>query len=392
MERNFALVVAQSLLSSFATSVFTILILWSTISITGSPLITGIVSGLMVLPLAFNFMVGAIVDRAAHKNLMAAMATAMRSIAAMCIIVASVSTSIPVSIAFLMASALTFGVTMDILAPVRLVWSKRFLRKQVFLKGMSMMNMATRGSSLSGYLAAGLLASWSLSISATSVSLVYIISIVPILLLPGEGEGVKPGETLIHSIREGARFMWSNRTVAEAISVFVAGAFLLGMSDSAFTVDIQAVFGLGASYLSFIFVLTSLGGIAGSAWVSGMKGKVGQTISAMYGIAAGVFSIIWYFHLPLVIIAGGFFLGLSSGIRSPVIVAVILGNVPEGKMGRVQGAMDTFGFSFNSVSGFLAGAIMAASSPSDVYALIAFGLLLVILILGGMKGIQEAVV
>ena len=58
-----------------------------------------------------------------------------------------------------------------------------------------------------------------------------------------------------------------------------------------------------------------------------------------------------------------------------MIISIILGKVPKEKMGRIQGVMDTFGFSFNSASGILAGLIMGVFLPRVVFYVVAAGLI-----------------
>jgi MFS family permease len=373
--RNFSLVMLQTVVSTFSTSIFTVLILWITLKITGSAFLTGVISSALVIPLAFNFLVGAAIDNVQNKKLLAIAGSVIRSISALCLLAALLLPSEPYGIAFLLISAVTFGFTMDIFAPVRLIWSKKYLTRPVYLKGMSVMTLASRGSKLLGYLFAAFLISASLMISSALVAALYTVSAIPIFALTRANDRFDLKPRILKSIREGITYIRSSGTISACILIFVLGTLFSGMSDTTFTVEIGQTLHLGASSFSLIFMAISLGGIAGSAMTAKIKEGTTLWLAGSYSIAAVSMLLLSLFATGYTILILPFFLGLGTGVSSPIITSLILGSAESSKVGRIQGVMDTFGFSFNSVSGVLAGSVILLSSPSLVFLIIGSGLL-----------------
>lgn len=371
----------QNAISSFTSSIFTVLILWTSISLTHSPVITGVTSSFLVLPLVFNFYVGALIDNVQNKRRVAVMASILRSISAIFLLGAILLQSAHDSYVLILASAIIFGFTMDIFAPVRLVWSKKYLVRPVYLKGMSLMNISSRGSRLAGYLISALLVSSSLLFSTVLVAILYAASLFPILFLKDANDRLESKTSTRNTIKEGISYIRSTPVIAEALLIFMIAAFFTGMSDTVFTVEVERYLHLGASFLSLIFVSTSLGGISGSSLTAIMKGKIRIKLAGAYGISAASFIILSFFSSEYTILALPFFIGLGSGISSPIITSTILGSAEKSKMGRIQGIMDTFGFSFNSVSGILAGASIVLFNTNLVFAIMGVGLLALLLLI-----------
>jgi hypothetical protein len=84
-----------------------------------------------------------------------------------------------------------------------------------------------------------------------------------------------------------------------------------------------------------------------------------------------------------------FVAGLLLGISSPIQTAVLLGNVDRAKMGVVQGAMDTFGTSFSSVSGILAGTIMIITFPDNVFFIMSGGFIALSITISMFKALRQ---
>lgn len=373
--RNFRLVLAQSAISTFASSIFTILLLWMAITLTDSPFITGLVSSLLVIPLIFNFAVGAAIDKFSRKRYLAIPASLMRVLSSAILITVLIQHNFGLEESALLASATISGFTKDIFAPVRLVWSKKFLKKMEYLKGMSVMNIASRSASLSGYLVAGMIISASLYFSTVSVTVLFLASLIPILFLPAERDNVSKEIGLLKNIKEGLEYIAKTKVVLEVIIIFMLSGFFMGMTDSTFTVEIKNFLNLNASYLSLIFLSSSAGGIIGSTISPKLKGMLSikftglYLLSGMFFLLMGAFPLIYTFYIMM------FLVGMISGTTSPMITSIILGNTPGDKMGRIQGAMDTFGFSFNSASGIIAGAVMGIILPRYVFWIISAGLM-----------------
>ena len=389
--KNFSLLMTETGLSTFATSIFTILILWIAISETKSALVTGITSAMLVAPLILSILFGAIVDRAASKKVIAIIGPFLKALAALILLMVIMNYSLLSDTIFLSISALAFGFSLDILVPIRAIWSQKFLRKPVYLKGMSVANLVYRTSRLSGFLVAALLLSLSLRTSILAVVSLYLASLLPILFIDDVKDVTIGRGTLRKVMLDGLQYIGRTRIVAEIVFISSFSALFLGMLDTASTVMIERVFGLSSAYLSYAFFAVSSGAIIGSTITSKLKTvrSVGRKLPIMYG--TGGLSLLFIALIPTIytLLAVYFIVGILSGISSPLISAVLFGTAPRDKMGRIQGAMDTLGTSFNSVSGLLAGTIMTFEFSGNVFYTMALGLVILSVIVFRFKSLSK---
>lgn len=376
-ERNFNLVLVEISISTFTTAIFTVLILWTAIQYTGSPLITGITSAMMTAPLVFNIVVGGIVDNTNRKKGAAIFAQLLKAGGALLLLPVLYSNSGTVQMLFLFSSALIYGITVDILVSTRAIWGQQFIRKRVYIRGMSIFMITSRISRLSGLLISALLITFDIRLAIVSIFVLYVIATAPILLMGELQQIEKTGKKLRQVLFDGFSYIAGTRLIASLVLASAVSSAFLGMTDSVSTVMVDNVFRLNAAYLSYILIALTLGGITGSTASSKLKkvANVGQKLGMLFGTAGASTLLIGFFPTIYTVLVVFFVIGAMTGISSPLITSVFFGNVPKDKMGRVQGAMDTFGTSFNSLSGVLAGVLMTIVFPADVFFLMGSGLI-----------------
>ena len=390
-KKNFSLLMVETGISTFTTSLFTVLILWISISETKSALITGVTSAMLVAPLILSIVVGAFIDRAHNKKVFAILGPVLKALATGILLIVIQNNSLISDSIFLFISALAFGFSIDLLVPIRAIWSQMFLRKPIYLKGMSVANLVSRTSRLAGFLVASVLFTINLRTGILIILILYLISILPILFIDSPKDTAIGKGTLREVMKDGIQYLSKTRVVAEIVFISSFSALFWGMSDSVSSVMINRVFDLSSSYLSYTFFAISLGGITGSTLTSKLKSvkNVGKKLPLLYGLGSLSVLLIAIFPTVYVLLSVFFVIGFLSGIASPIISAVLFGNVPREKMGRIQGAMDTFGTSFNSVSGILAGVIMTIMFPGDVFYLMAVGLAILSVIVSRFKVLSK---
>ncbi len=389
--KNFFLAMAELGISTFSTSIFTVLILWIAISATRSPLITGFTSALLMAPLLLNIFVGAEIDRINNKKVIAIVAALLKSFSVVILLPVIYFHSATYEIAFLFTSAILFGVSIDFLVPIRAIWYQRFLKKRHYLKGMSVSSILSGICGLTGYLAAGVIIVLNIRFSIVVVMILYILSAIPIIFISNVNIIEKTKTKLTEVMKEGLRYIVSSRVVFEIIAISALSGLFLGMSDSASAVLVNKVFNLNSSYLSYTFFTITLGGILGSILTSSLKTikSVGKKLSLIF-MASGIsFLFINIFMSVFTLLVVFFVVGFFSGMSTPIISAIFLGNVSQEKMGRVQGAMDTLGTSFNSISGILAGIIMTIIFPGNVFIIMAAGLIVLSILISRFKSLSK---
>lgn len=373
---NFSLVISEISISTLATSIFTVLILWMAISYTSSPLVTGVTAGLMTAPMLASAVIGAYVDRSGRKRTPAVAGTLMKAVSPLLLLPIYLGGYSYQSVISLFASALLFGFSIDLLIPVRAIWGQRFLPERKYVKGWSTAGVATKASRLAGYLASGILVASSVANAVLVVFLLYAVSLVPILLMPRiSGMSEPPGLGTI--MADGLNYVRRTRVVLSVVAISAFSALFLGMTDSVSTVMINSVFFLGPAFLSFTFFAISSGGMIGSFYMAARKevNDVREKL-AFYFLAEGLVLVVaWALPGFSTLLIVFFVLGIFSGLVSPLTTALLFRYTEKEKMGTVQGIFDTFGTSFNSIAGVLAGAIMSVSFPGTAFLIMAAGLI-----------------
>ncbi len=389
--KNFSLVMLETGTSTFATSIFTVLILWFAISVTKSPLITGFTSALMTAPLLFGVLGGAAVDQTRHKNAIAVMAAAIKIVSPATLLLIILFNNATENIASLFVSAFIFGISITFLVPVRAVWQQNFLRKPVYLKGMSVAHLVSRTTRLSGYIAAAFIVPYSLEFSIFFVMVFYIISLGSILLI-SPVNGIRAATRKFSAVvKDGFIYIKNSRIITEIVIISAISNLFVGMSDSASTVLIGNVFHLSPSFLGYTFFAISGGGILGSVITAKAKqvNGVGGKLLILYILNGTIVSLVALYPGIYMLVSVFFVAGLLLGISSPIQTAVLLGNVDRAKMGVVQGTMDTFGTSFSSVSGILAGTIMIMTFPANVFFIMSGGFFALSITISMFKALRQ---
>ena len=389
--KNFSLVMLETGTSTFATSIFTVLILWFAISVTKSPLITGFTSALMTAPLLFGVLAGAAVDQTRHKNAIAVMAAAIKIVSPATLLLIILFNNATENISSLFVSAFIFGISITFLVPVRAVWQQNFLRKPVYLKGMSVAHLVSRTTRLSGYIAAAFIVPYSLEFSIFFVMVFYIVSLGSILLI-SPVNGIRAATRKFSAVvKDGFIYIKNSRIITEIVIISAISNLFVGMSDSASTVLIGNVFHLSPSFLGYTFFAISGGGILGSVITAkaNQVNGVGGKLLILYILNGTIVSLVALYPGIYMLVSVFFVAGLLLGISSPIQTAVLLGNVDRAKMGVVQGTMDTFGTSFSSVSGILAGTIMIITFPANVFFIMSGGFIALSITISMFKALRQ---
>ena len=249
IKKNFSLLMAETGISTFTTSLFTVLILWISISETKSALITGVTSAMLVAPLILSIVVGAFIDRAQDKKVFAILGPVLKALATGILLIVIQSNSLISDSIFLFISALAFGFSIDLLVPIRAIWSQMFLRKPIYLKGMSVANLVSRTSRLAGFLVASVLFTINLRTGILIILILYLISILPILFIDSPKDTAIGKGTLREVMKDGIQYLSKTRVVAEIVFISAFSALFWGMSDSASSVMINRVFDLSSDLL-----------------------------------------------------------------------------------------------------------------------------------------------
>lgn len=389
-DSSFSLLLFELGLSSAASSIFVVSILWISITSTGSPLITGVTTALMATPLLLNMVVGAAVDRAGKKKAIAICATLLKASAPVLLLGTLFSGIELVQILSLFASALAYGFSIDFLVVIRVIWWQRLLSRPAYLKGMSITNLVGTGSRIVGYFSSAFIIPYSAEASILLTAAIYLASIVPILLIRNVND-VRKYSKVSHLLKEGFSYLKQNHVAFNIILISGISGLFLGMTDSSSTVLISQKFLLDSSFLSYTFISISSGHLLGSlasAYTGSVK-KVGRVLIFIYFLSGLFLLYLGIFPGIPALICIFLGIGVLLGFGSPLLTASLIGNVEKERIGTVQGAMDTLGTSFNSLSGLIAGLIMTISLPQNVFLVMASGMFVLAVLILRMKALTN---
>ena len=377
LKKNFSLVLTELGISALGSSVFTVAILWVTVSSTRSAFITGVVSASLVIPLLFNFLVGSLIDGSEKKNMYATVSFLLRGISSLLLIPVELLHNSFLSIGLLIFSAIIYGFTMDFLVSIRAIWIQNFVKKVQYLKGNSIYGIVSRTTRLVGYFLSAVLLVISIEGTVVFMAIMFFASGIVVLFVDKPNVSVQKGVNFVKRTKEGFAYVMKSDILKEIIVISMISALFAGMTDTASSVMINLQFHLTSSYLSFAFVSVTVGGLLSQFVASRIDNirMVGSKLTLLYLLGGLSFSIIGYFPNVYTLLTVYFVSGFLLGFASPIVSTVFLGNTDKIQMGRTQGLMDTMGTSFNSVSGVMAGAIMSITAPRYIFFVMASGLI-----------------
>lgn len=377
LKKNFSLVLTELGISALGSSVFTVAILWVTVSSTRSAFMTGVVSAFLVIPLLFNFLVGSLVDGSEKKNMYATVSFLLRGISSLMLIPVELLHNSFLSIGLLIFSAIIYGFTMDFLVSIRAIWIQNFVKKVQYLKGNSIYGIVSRATRLVGYFLSAVLLVISIEGTVVFMAIMFFASGIVVLFVDKPNVSVQKGVNFVKRTKEGFAYVMKSDILKEIIVISMISALFAGMTDTASSVMINLQFHLTSSYLSFAFVSVTAGGLLSQFVASRIDNirMVGSKLTLLYLLGGLSFSIVGYFPNVYILLTVYFVSGFLLGFASPIISTVFLGNTDKIQMGRTQGLMDTMGTSFNSVSGVMAGAIMSITAPRYIFFVMASGLI-----------------
>ena len=390
LKKNFSLVLTELGISALGSSVFTVAILWVTVSSTRSAFITGVVSAFLVIPLLFNFLVGSLVDGSEKKNMYATVSFLLRGISSLLLIPVVLLHNSFLSIGLLIFSAIIYGFTMDFLVSIRAIWIQNFVKKVQYMKGNSIYGIVSRATRLVGYFLSAVLLVISIEGTVVFMAIMFFASGIVVLFVDKPNVSVQKGVNFVKRTKEGFAYVMKSDILKEIIVISMISALFAGMTDTASSVMINLQFHLTSSYLSFAFVSVTVGGLLSQFVASRIDNirMVGSKLTLLYLLGGLSFSIIGYFPNVYALLTVYFVSGFLLGFASPIVSTVFLGNTDKIQMGRTQGLMDTMGTSFNSVSGVMAGAIMSIVAPRYIFFVMASGLIVLSLLTSLFKRIR----
>ncbi len=357
--RNFHLVTINTGLSTVGTSAFSLAVIWITLSITGSPVISGFADGMGALPLFLSFAFGAYIDGLVSKKNIAIISSILRAAVILALLVAVISSSLILEVVSIYSVAFVVGLTSDILNSARASWTKQFLTDEQYQKGSALMQSVTSLAQSLGFVGAGVLILFGLEFAIYSFAIILAISALPLFFLKNESvESISNEESIGSSIASGLKFIFSNNSLRAIILLSLVSNLAFGTLGILMAFEVDEKFALPAIYFTAFFLSLTMGIFAGSALGSKVKGKVGPYTVIMLILVGSALVLIGFVQNMLLSYPISFAIGFILGVTNVLIMTAMVKIVDQEMMGRTMGAINTFAISMTFLSGAIGGVLI----------------------------------
>lgn len=376
---DFLVFSSSKFFTGLGSGLFTILLPWMVLSLTGSPLITGLADGLVSIPLMFSFVMGTVVDRQRRKKLLYVLATL--GIAFSFIVLGeSIDTHLLVEkVAFIFTATLLFGFFDDIQDSVSSFFDKVMLTETQIKKGMSLRRAVLSSSILTGYAASAFFITSGFYFTLISLVLIFLLAAAIILPVRYAAAHNPKKEEFLSSLGSGIREFIGNPFLKELFLMASVVNFFWGMLTIGFTVFVERYMEMPVYYYSAIMVSMEVGVLAGTV-VSGRLRVLGGKFLILSTFLWGfIFFGVYYSasmksYLPVVALILG--AGFISGIVNVFISGAIVKSTPEDMMARISGSLKTLFDGFTFLSGAVAGIILTYVSVPVIFSLLAVSMII----------------
>ncbi|QRF75800.1 H+ Antiporter protein [Thermoplasmatales archaeon] len=371
---NFRMMIASFAVSRIGISSFSIMVLWITLRITGSPVIAGFADGLFSVPLLFSFLVGTLVDRSMHKKMISIVAMIARGFAVFLIFLAAISHIYGVEIFLIYLSVVLVGFTSDVTNSIRSVWFKIFLSEERYQKGSAIMNGIGSIAEALGYVMAGVFLFIGTGEGTTALAIVFLLSTIPLIFIRYRDREI-PKTSVSDGLRGGFSFLLKDRFLQEALFLSLIANMSVAMIGIAFTVLVQEIFHLPAIYLSLVFIAISAGIAAGSLPGAKLRGRLDRIVMPLLLVVGLAFvsvnfiRTVYFLYIPI------FVMGAMIGMINPPINSILYKRIPSDIMARIMGLFNTMALSMTFLSGAIGGVIIQLTSSRSLF--IVIGVLIV---------------
>ena len=369
--RNYRLIVYNSAISRAGTSGFQLAILWIALLLTKSPVLAGFADGMSALPLMLSFVFGAIVDRLVSKRALAIVISTLRAFSILALFVAISYSSLILEVLSIYFVAFVIGMSTDVLNSIRSSWTKQFMEESQYQSGVSLLQSITAVAEAVGYAISGLLILLGLQFAIYSFSLIFAVSIAPLILIKGEKtQNTAQEKDVKTSVREGMKFIFGDTRMRAMVIIIMATNLTIGTVGIFVVYLVEVHFRLSAIYYTSMALSVTIGIIAGSVIGSKAKGKVGHySIGTIFPIALLLFAIgnlssVYPDYAAILVI------GILVGVVNVVVNTAVMRIVGQEMMGRISGAFNTFGISITFVSGAIGGTLIQLLTMRGAFILI----------------------
>jgi len=377
--RNFKLLIAGSNVNNISSYMMLILFPWLILSITDSPLLTGLEIAMSDLPLSLSFLVGYYLTKVNRKKTLYILSTASRALIILFIFIVFLIGNHLYDIIALLIGYFFTSWTEDVSSQIGSYWIKDFLDEDQYQKGFSLSGFLSMIIILISYILAGSFIAIGIGYAFPILILGFIISTVIHLFINPESENAPEDEH--HSFKGGFSYIWKNKVLRylmiEALLVSLGFGGLIMVTE----VLVKFKYNGSPLILTILLVGTMVGGIFGNKFADKIKGNPRNIMLLLTLLYIPIILFIPYSPSYIYIIPDFFLLMFTSQIVSVIFETVFYKATPKDYMLQVSGAHTTLALFPAVFSGLILGAAIQFISLNYAFyimAIISVAMLLVL--------------
>ena len=361
--REFNFFLAMRFAMVFAWSMQFIIIEWEVYSLTKNPLSLGIIGLMEIIPaLSMALFAGHIVDQSEKKNLLkkCILGFSIISLGLFLITNSTIKNSVSSSTVLYSIYALVFlgGIVRSFLGPSVFSLLALIVPKKHYPNASTWSSSIWQLGSLSGPALAG----FSISFIGVHWSMCVVVAFSIFALLFLTQISTKPilnpkiGEPILQSLKQGVRFVFTNKTILSALSLDMF-AVLFGGTMALLPIFAQDILKIGPEGFGLLRAAPAVGAVITmilSAYISLNKKAGLKLVTAIFIfgtciIVFGLSKIFWVSVLAL------FLSGLVDGVSVVIRSTILQLHTPDHMRGRVASVNSIFIGSSNELGAFESG-------------------------------------
>ena len=361
--REFNFFLAMRFAMVFAWSMQFIIIEWEVYSLTKNPLSLGIIGLMEIIPaLSMALFAGHIVDQSEKKNLLkkCILGFSIISLGLFLITNSTIKNSVSSSTVLYSIYALVFlgGIVRSFLGPSVFSLLALIVPKKHYPNASTWSSSIWQLGSLSGPALAG----FSISFIGVHWSMCVVVAFSVFALLFLTQISTKPilnpkiGEPILQSLKQGVRFVFTNKTILSALSLDMF-AVLFGGTMALLPIFAQDILKIGPEGFGLLRAAPAVGAVITmilSAYISLNKKAGLKLVTAIFIfgtciIVFGLSKIFWVSVLAL------FLSGLVDGVSVVIRSTILQLHTPDHMRGRVASVNSIFIGSSNELGAFESG-------------------------------------
>ena len=361
--REFNFFLAMRFAMVFAWSMQFIIIEWEVYSLTKNPLSLGIIGLMEIIPaLSMALFAGHIVDQSEKKNLLkkCILGFSIISLGLFLITNSTIKNSVSSSTVLYSIYALVFlgGIVRSFLGPSVFSLLALIVPKKHYPNASTWSSSIWQLGSLSGPALAG----FSISFIGVHWSMCVVVAFSVFALLFLSQISTKPilnpkiGEPILQSLKQGVRFVFTNKTILSALSLDMF-AVLFGGTMALLPIFAQDILKIGPEGFGLLRAAPAVGAVITmilSAYISLNKKAGLKLVTAIFIfgtciIVFGLSKIFWVSVLAL------FLSGLVDGVSVVIRSTILQLHTPDHMRGRVASVNSIFIGSSNELGAFESG-------------------------------------